>query len=149
MKTILSAALAAVMLAGAAHAQQGIPGAHFIEQWDIDGNGDVTPEEAREKRGDVFVMFDQSEDGVFQPEEWAMIDEHLTAEDAAQGQGAAMGMGKGPGQFVRAAMQAPFNDLDGDGAVTKEEFVKATDTLFGQLDRDGDGLLTVADFGRG
>lgn len=149
MKRILLAATAALLGAGAAIAQQGIPGTHFIEQWDVDGNGSVTPEEAREKRGDVFVMFDQSEDGTFQPEEWAMIDEHLMAEEAAQGQGQAQGMGRGPGQFVRAAMEAPFNDLDGDGTVTLEEFVQATDTLFGQLDRNGDGVLTIEDFGRG
>ncbi|MEZ5732085.1 MAG: hypothetical protein R3D97_07140 [Paracoccaceae bacterium] len=149
MKSIMGVALAAAMLAGAADAQQGIPGAHFIEQWDLDGNGEVTLDEAREKRGEVFVMFDQSEDGTFQPDEWAMIAEHLVAEEAAQGQGGGQGMGKGPGRFVRAAMGPPFNDLDGNGAVTKDEFVGATDTLFGQIDRNGDGVLTAADFGRG
>lgn len=148
MLRIIPLTCVAVLATGAALAQQGIPGAYFIEQWDGNGDMSVTPEEARAKRADVFVMFDQNEDGVFQPEEWAMIADHLAAETAAQGQGLGQGMGQGPGRHVRAAMAAPFNDLDGDGQVTAEEFTTATDKLFALLDRDGDGLLTVDDLGR-
>lgn len=149
MKRISLTVLAAMAFASGVAAQQAIPGAYFIEQWDGDADGRVTPEEARQKRADVFVMFDQSGDGIFQPEEWALIAEHLAAENAAQGQGAGMGMGQGPGMKVREAMQAPFNDLDGDGQVTAAEFTEATDKLFAALDRNGDGFLTVEDLGRG
>ena len=149
MTRILSMLVAVVVGAGAAVAQQAIPGAYFIEQWDGDGDGRVTPEEARQKRADVFGMFDQNEDDLLQPAEWAMIADHLAAENAAQGQGLAKGMGQGPGTKVREAMQPPFNDLDGDGEVTSREFTEATDKLFSAIDRNGDGLLTVDDLGRG
>jgi hypothetical protein len=56
---LLSLALAASFSPPApALAQQGQPGAHFIESWDGDMDGIVTVEEATARRGDVFAMFD-------------------------------------------------------------------------------------------
>ena len=53
-----------------------------------------------------------------------------------------------PGRHVRAAMDVPVNDHDGDGLVTAGKFTTATDKLFTLLDRCGDGLLTVEDLVR-
>lgn len=143
--SLLAAGL--VFTAGMALAQQGTPGAHFIEQWDLNGDGQVTLAEAREKRGDVFYMFDANADGIFQPEDWAAIADHLATEEQANGAG--LGMGNGPGRIIHAAMEPAFNDTDGNGSVTAQEFIDATDALFVQIDRNGDGLMTTADFGRG
>ena len=48
---------------------QDTPGSHFVENWDLDGNGSVSSEEITERRGDIFVMFDQDEDGMLSAEE--------------------------------------------------------------------------------
>lgn len=146
MKTIALLTTALALSAGLALAQNGTPGSHFIEQWDMDANGEVTLAEAEEKRGEVFVMFDQTADGTLDATEWAAIDAHLTAEMSDKG--AAAGMGRGPGKMIHQAMTPAFNDTNADGTVTLDEFVAATKTLFTQIDRNGDGLMTPADFGK-
>lgn len=151
-RKFLTAALAttlALTAATGALAQQGAMGAHFMEQWDADGDGRVTLDEASTRRGDIFYMFDQDSDGTLNAEEWAGVAEHLAAEMGQGGNGGAHGMGKGPGKFIHEAMTPAFNDTDGNGIVTADEFTAATRTLFGQIDRDGDGAVTLADFGRG
>jgi hypothetical protein len=146
MKTLLMVAAAFTLSAGFAVAQQGTPGAHFIEQWDMDGDGQVTLAEASEKRGEVFVMFDQSEDGVMDAAEWEAIAAHLAEE--AGGGGNHGGVGQGPGKLIHDAMTPAFNDTDGNGTVTKDEFTAATEGLFTAIDRNGDGVMTSADFGK-
>ncbi|MFN7224931.1 MAG: EF-hand domain-containing protein, partial [Paracoccaceae bacterium] len=59
-----------------------------------------------------------------------------------------MGYGNGPGAIMHEAMTPAFNDADGDGVVTEAEFTAATQKLFPMLDRNADGVLTTADFGR-
>ena len=53
-KTTPILATAALVFALPALAQNQ-PGAHFIEMWDLDENGSVSIEEARERRGDIFT----------------------------------------------------------------------------------------------
>lgn len=40
--------------------RQGNPGAHFLEHWNLDGNGEATLSELQSKRGDVFLTFDSN-----------------------------------------------------------------------------------------
>ena len=61
--TILTALVLVPFLAAPLAAQQGQPGAHFIENWDLDENGSVTVEEATQKRSEIYDMFDQDESG--------------------------------------------------------------------------------------
>jgi Ca2+-binding EF-hand superfamily protein len=145
MKPLFLLTTALTLVAGLAIAQQGSPGAYFIEQWDMNDDGQVTLAEAQEKRSEVFAMFDQAEDGVLDASDWVGISDHMEAEMAEKG--AAAGMGHGPGKFIRESMTAAYNDADGNGEVTLEEFVTATKTVFTQIDRNGDGLMTAADFG--
>lgn len=146
MKTVFLMTSTLTLIAGMVFAQQGNPGAHFIEQWDIDGDGQVTLAEAEEKREVIFEMFDQAGDGNLDADDWVGVVEHLAAEEAANGPG--LGMGNGPGKFIHEAMTAAFNDTDSNGEVTKEEFVAATKALFPQIDQNGDGAITSADFGK-
>lgn len=138
----LTAAAAALMLATTAFAQQGNPGGHFIENWDQDGDGAVSAAEIAEKRANVFASFDANEDGVLDAEEYALFDE-ARANDQAQ-----MGGGHGKGKNgPEAPMERGFNDTNGDGLVSAEEWAAASPMMFAQLDKNGDGTVTTDDFG--
>lgn len=151
------AALTTLLLTGSAMAQGGNPGAHFIENWDENGDGVVILEEVKQKRGDVFYMFDQDEDGMLTAEEYVMFDETREADMATeaeeQSNNGGGGQGKnggGHGNEQRGAegMSLEFNDANGDGQVSEEEFVSSADAWFATMDRNGDGELSRADFGR-
>lgn len=149
----LTVSILAIVLAGPAFAQGAGSPLHFMEQWDANGDGAVTLAEAQAKRGEVFYMFDQTEDKTLDAAEWALVAEHMAAEMDAKaggshGQGRGQGQGKGPGAVMHQAMTPGFNDADGDGVVTETEFLAATDRLFAGLDRNGDGQATAADFAR-
>ena len=135
---------AALFLGTATFAQQGKPGAHFIENWDLDEDGQVTFAEAKEKRGDLFTMFDQDEDSQLSDAEYDLFDETRRA-DMDENAG---GHKKGPMRGVDKAMTREFNDVNGDGQVSRDEFVGRTGDWFTMMDRTGDGVVTTQDFAR-
>lgn len=122
---------------------QNVPGEHFIENWDMNGDGIVSVDDAREKRGDVFVMFDADENGVLDASEYKLFDE-TRAEDMRNN-------GDNPGgkhmMRAQAGLIMEFNDVDDDGTVTKAEFVGKTEDWLAMLDRSGDGQVDGTDFG--
>lgn len=131
--------LLVALLAGPIAAQQEAPGVHFLDQWDADGDGTVTLEEAREKRADIFYMFDADEDGTLTGAEYDSFDATRAADMASQGPGHGMGP-------ADQAMARRFTDLDGDGTVTEAEFLAGTEAWLARMDRDADGRVTVGDF---
>lgn len=137
---------AAIALGTAAGAQQQY-GGHFIENWDADGDGQVTLAEATERRGDIFLTFDADEDGFISAEEYVYFDE-ARANDM---EGIERGPGHGGQPMKRAevGMQLAFNDVDGDGKVSRDEFLGKTPEWFAMIDRTGDGVVNDGDFGRG
>ncbi|MBS0125510.1 EF-hand domain-containing protein [Thetidibacter halocola] len=137
--------LALILLAAPAFAQQGNPGAHFVENWDLDADGQVTVEEATERRGDVFLTFDANEDGFLDADEYVLFDE-ARANDMADNGGAQGHGGKG---MMNAAngMKLDVNDMDGDGKVSRDEFLTQAATWIAGMDRNGDGVVTTDDFG--
>lgn len=145
MKTALAFVLALVAAPALAQGGGGVP--HFIENWDGDADGAVTLAEATSRRGDIFLTFDADEDGRLSVEEYALFDE-ARAQDQAQ---VRQGKAEGAGQLRRenAGMERAFNDLDGDGFVSREEFLARTPDWYAQMDRNGDGTVTRDDFGRG
>lgn len=149
MKHILATllVLSGVSAMASSHGQgqaQGTPGAHFVQNWDLDGDGQVTLKEATERRGDVFYTFDADENGVLSGEEHDLFDE-ARANDMAEN-----GMGHGGGRNNPAnGMLRSVTDANGDGKVTRAEFMDAVPAWFARMDRDGDGVVTTDDFGRG
>lgn len=135
--------VAAIALGTAAMAQQGNPGAHFIENWDLDENGQVSLEEATERRGDIFTTFDSDDDGVLSGEEHDLFDQ-ARANDMAEN-----GLGRGNGRNNPAnGMLRQFTDANGDGLVSRDEFMAAVPGWYARMDRNGDGTVTTDDFGR-
>lgn len=147
MKTILISATVIALSAGASFAAGpggGQQGAHFIENWDLDGDGQVTLAEAQEKRGEIFYMFDQDENDLLDSAEYDRFDETRKADMEAN----AGGHGKGRMGQANKGMQRAFNDTDGDGAVSKAEFAQNSEAWFAMVDKSGDGIVTTDDFGR-
>lgn len=165
MKRSLLLASALALFAAGATAQTVTPAEMFMAQWDLDGDGAVTLAEAREQRGTIFGMFDADDNGAYSAEELASIDEHkLMQLEAGMGPGhqrpagmappAGRGPGNGPGKapqaqsfFQPAAEGMAMFDANHDGTVTRTEFVAGTDPWFQLRDRNGDGVLSPADFG--
>jgi EF hand len=141
---------------------------HFMTSWDADSDGKVTVDEARERRESIFLSFDNNEDGKLGDDELAMMDEmrasqHENMEGGGHGKGMGKGMkqgmghGKGMGhgnsggmgRFQQAAESGLHDrkgiDANGDGTITKDEFVGMTEAWFARLDGNGDGVITTVD----
>ena len=134
----------ALIVGTAAFAQQGQPGGHFIENWDLDGDGQVSLQEAQEKRSELFYMFDQDENNVLSAVEYDLFDDTRQA-DMDQNAG---GHKKGPMRNVDQGMKREFNDVDGDGVVSKEEFTSKSEAWFILMDNTKDGVVTTDDIKR-
>lgn len=176
MKTTVPLLALTLLLGTAASAQTMTPGAHFLQNWDQDGDGIVTLDEAMTKRNDLFTAFDADEDGKLSAEEYSAFDEMRSADQemmreemgAGMGQGGGkgqrtghgkghgmgqgmatgQGMGHGKGMPEEGGMMRGFNDADGDGMVSREEFTSRTADWLAMMDHNGDGQVTAADFGR-
>ena len=125
-----------------AFAGEELPGSHFIENWDLDTNGRVTLEELIEKRGDVFYAFDSDENGELSAEEYVYFDEARKTDMDSQAD--AKGAKKGKMQI---GMTFAFNEVNGDGAVSRKEFLSRTMNWLSVIDRNGSGDVTSEDFG--
>ena len=117
-------------------------GVHFMENWDLNEDGKVTPEEATEKRGEIFAMFDQDDNNVLDGEEYTLFDETRAGQYEANKEETGRG-----GRNATQGMNRSFTDANGDGEVTKEEFMGAGDAWFARRDKNGDGVLNKDDFG--
>lgn len=168
MKTtslILAAMLALPVSAFAQGGGTGVPGAEFLAEWDVSGTGSVTLADMQTRRAEIFEMFDLNGDGqIDTPEAENMAqtvagqqqnnaEAHAGQQRDGNGQGQARGQnqgkgGNGPGRIIHAAMSTEANDTDGNGVITRQEFVDVSEQIFIALDRDNDGALTLADFGR-
>lgn len=140
-KALLASTLLAATIATAS--AQGVPGAHFLENWDLNQDGTVSLEDAAERRSDVFTMFDADENGELSGEEYELIDK-TREEDAVLNAG---GHGQGGMRRAQEGLMLAFNDVDENGSVSKDEFVGKTADWLVLIDRNGDGDVTVEDFG--
>ncbi|AOG09767.1 MULTISPECIES: calcium-binding protein [Rhizobium/Agrobacterium group] len=145
-KTLIAAMALAASAAPLMAQQQGNPGAHFLENWDLNGNGEATLSELQSKRGDVFLTFDSNEDGFIDADEYVYFDE-ARANDMKANAGGHGGHG-GRADRASQGMTLQNNDADQDGKVSRDEFLGGVVAWMGMLDRNTDGVVTTADFGR-
>lgn len=138
----LSITTAAALLAASAALAQTTPGDQFMQAWDLDGNGTATLAELQEMRSNVFTSFDANDDGALDAEEYVLFDEARAADVAnyQDDQRAQM-------QKVADGMSLAASDLDADGRVSREEFLKGVEPWFTALDKNADGGVTLEDFG--
>lgn len=136
----LAAALALCLTVPAAFAQT-TPGDQFLENWDLDGDGTATLAELQEMRGDVFFTFDANEDGYLDAEEYVFFDE-ARANDVANYEAEQ----RAQMQKVADGMSLRNSDRDGDGRVSREEFLAGAADWFTDLDKNSDGGITLEDF---
>jgi hypothetical protein len=130
----------AALLAATSMASAEMRGQHFVENWDLDGDGKVTAAEAQERREMIFLTFDANEDAFLDADEYKLFDE-ARANDMADR--------PHRGQRMRAAangMRLDANDKDGDGRVSRGEFLAQASTWIIAMDRNGDEVVTVEDF---
>lgn len=143
----LTILIAAIAFGTAVNGGNGQPGAHFIESWDLDEDGQVTQAEVTERRGDIFVTFDEEDDGVLSAQDYVMFDAARASDQEDKGQGG-QGHGGGNAQKASVGMELGFNGVDGNGSVSLKEFMNRSVDWFQILDRNQDGVVTTADFGR-
>lgn len=168
MKTLLPLA-AALVLAATLTSAKNAPGSHFIDNWDIDEDGAVSLAEAVERRTDFFVAYDADENNILDAEEYALFDEAratgetdgVIQDSAGTGAtGSATGGATGGANTpqgnpevkkalkkVLIGMTLEYNDTDGNGVVSLEEFLGKTADWVAMLDRNGDEAISTADFG--
>lgn len=140
MKDLLALCIAISPFAAWA-AEEDIPGAHFIENWDQDGDGRVTVDELREKRAQVFFTFDSDENGLLDAPEYAAFDEARQADMEGRS-----GHGKGQMARLQGGMTMAFNDTNSDDTVSRDEFLGQVEAWMDRIDKDKDGAVTQADF---
>ncbi|SNT42961.1 EF hand [[Luteovulum] sphaeroides subsp. megalophilum] len=127
--------LALAWLGTAAAFAQQQRGAMFLDQWDANSDGQVTREEVRQHRAE---MFEQDSDGLLLIAERARIAEFRSQMQQAhrESMGAVPGMGMAGGSTLA---DPAGSDADGDGAISRDEFVRTAGAWFQMADRDGNG----------
>jgi len=141
MKRYLIPAVLVLTATATAALAQTTPGDQFMQSWDLDGNGAATLEELREMRGNVFAAFDADQNDILDAEEYVYFDE-ARANDVANYEAEQ----RDQMQAVADGMSLTASDTDGDGVVGREEFLAGTDGWFADLDKNGDGGITLVDF---
>lgn len=120
--------LAATILAGCvaispAHAQGQRDPAQLLERADLNGDGRITRAEYREARSRLFDRLDRNKDGV------------INKDDAPRRR---LMRRSGSDRFQELLA---YMDRDGDGRVTRDEFVNGPTPMFDHADTNGDGVV--------
>lgn len=138
----IAALLAAISLPSAGMAEDAPErGAAMLQMWDSDGDGTVTLAEVQMRRADIFSAFDANGDDLLTAEEMALMDdmramqqEEIARGGQRQGQGKASGKGQGDNHGM------------GGGPITRADFVGSSADWLAKKDRNGDGVITAAEF---
>lgn len=130
-------------LAGTAAAEDGksssdaaphrTPGGHYLQHNDVDGNGQVTIDEARQVAEERFAKIDSNGDGYVTPEE---------GKSAAEARHAAHTERRGP----LSEKFFELRDENKDGQLSKSELSRMPEKVFDEMDTNDDGQLSRDEF---
>lgn len=115
-----------VMVAFAASMAMAEPDEIRIDDWDVNGDGLLSHEEAAAIQYDVFDTYDQDEDGDLKGREREGFEANLAFRRS--------------GNQVIATMGSP--DMNRDGLISAGEFKRWTGAMFDRLDTSGDGMIS-------
>lgn len=112
-----------------------------MQNWDINHDGTATLDDLRTMRGNVFTAFDANGDDVLTADEYTAFDAARAhdLEDFTPAQQDQM-------RAITKGMSLPVSDADGDGQVSRAEFLAGADPWLKALDANQDGGVTLADF---
>ena len=143
MKHLTVSTLCALLFAVPGHAQEKVE-ERFMSNWDLNGNGSITQAEVIQMRENIFLAFDSNSDGAIDSEEYDMFDA-ARANDMSE----VRKSDKRRMKSIVGGLARTTTDVDGDGKVTRAEFMDTAKPWYEKLDRNGDGEVTVADFALG
>ncbi|WP_161471002.1 EF-hand domain-containing protein [Tropicimonas marinistellae] len=132
----LPLAMTLTILGTSALAQQFTTGGGFMARWDANNDGKVTLSEVETRRSSLFSTYDTNGDGALSAAEF----DRITPQSVGGRQSSSL---RGTRQVVRSQI-----DTNGDGLVTRNEYVAGAQIWRDRMDLNGDGVLTSADFGR-
>jgi|MDSW01.2.fsa_nt_gb Ca2+-binding EF-hand superfamily protein len=135
------AAFSFIAISGNAFAENADKGTHQggiakkIEKMDLDGNGQVTIEEASSNAGDHFKKMDADGDGLVTQEE--MMSKYKAH------RGGKLAKNPEMAEKMERVFDKKFSesDTDGDGAISESEFAARSERHLQKLDLNGDGVI--------
>jgi Ca2+-binding EF-hand superfamily protein len=140
MQNKLACAICVALLASTAQAQDSAQ-EKFMTNWDLNGDGEIPLAEALEMRTNIFAAFDSNQDGALSDEEYDMFDAARANDMASVSADSRARLRKIVGGLSRKG-----TDQNGDGRVTRQEFLDSTAQWHAGIDKTGDGVITIEDF---
>lgn len=136
LKVIVMAGALVVSTAAMAQMRPGF--GDLMENADANKDGMIDKDEFKAARAAQFQRLDRNADG--------FLDSQDRPQRPAQGQEEGAQKERQPGEHrsgERAAKMLAQADANGDGKVSKDEYVNAPTTFFDQADTDHDGVLSA------
>ena len=127
---------------GRGHDGHGLRGMMMLQAADLNGDNSVTRAEIDQLQTDEFAFRDRNADGFLdQADASPMRQRMMTLREARQeAREDRPGRGQGRGGDRDGRMQDA--DLDGDGRISRSEFMTRPQAMFDRLDSNADGAIT-------
>lgn len=138
----IAGAMVFVSVADAQHRGRGHHGPQrammMLQAADANGDNNVTRSEVDSLQSEMFEWMDRNGDGFLTREDRSPIQQRLA--EAREDNG-----GSERRERRRGHRGGPDRDSDGDGRISRSEFLSGADRVFEQLDTDNNSVITAAE----